>query len=174
MKLQQIKIEYVPEQDRVLVRLAGDDRSEVLLWLTRRCVRLLWPLLVRMAESSSGVVLQAAGDAKQALLEFEHEKALMQADFSRPYEVGGRARPLGSEPILVTRMSAGRNAQDQNVLALMPREGQGVNLALDNTLLHGFIKLLQEAVDGAKWDIKLVLPIGPVPGRMEDVARVLN
>ena len=63
MQLQQITIEFIAEQDRLLMRLAGDDRSEVLLWLTRRCVKLLWPQLVKLAESSPQISLQPAAEA---------------------------------------------------------------------------------------------------------------
>ena len=50
MNLEQIRIDFVAEQDRLVMRLASGDRSEILLWLTRRCVKLLWPLLVKIAE----------------------------------------------------------------------------------------------------------------------------
>ena len=109
MKLQQIKIDFHPEQDRLLLRLASEDRSEILLWLTRRCVRLLWPLLMKTAESAPGIELQPMPDARQALLGMQHERALSQADFSRPYQNGERARPLGAEPVLVTRIDSARN-----------------------------------------------------------------
>ena len=69
MQLEQITIEFVAEQDRLLMRLAGDGRSEVLLWLTRRCVKLLWPQLVKLAESTPGIAVQPAPEARQALLD---------------------------------------------------------------------------------------------------------
>ena len=174
MQLQQITIEFIAEQDRLLMRLAGDDRSEVLLWLTRRCVKLLWPQLVKLAESSPQISLQPAAGARQALLDMERERALASADFSKPYDEAGRARPLGSEPVLVARMNTGRNDQGKHMLGLLPREGQGVNLALDDTLLHGVCKLLQDAVDKTDWDMKLALPTSLVPGSAEGLPRSLN
>ena len=174
MQLEQITIEFVAEQDRLLMRLAGDGRSEVLLWLTRRCVKLLWPQLVKLAESSPGIALQPAAEARQALLDMERERALANADFSKPYDEAGRARPLGSQPLLIARMNSGRNEQGRHVLGLLPREGQGVNLAMDDTLLHGVCKLLQDAVDKTDWDMKLALPTGLVPGSAEGLPRSLN
>jgi len=111
MRLQQVKIEFVAEQDRLLVRLAFGDRAEVLLWLTRRCVKLLWPLLVKMVESAPRIALQPLPEARQALLDMERERALAQADFSRPYEEAARDRPLGAEPILIARINTGRDDQ---------------------------------------------------------------
>ena len=174
MKLQQIKIDFHPEQDRLLLRLASEDRSEILLWLTRRCVRLLWPLLMKTAESAPGIALQPMPDARQALLGMQHERALSQADFSRPYQNGERARPLGAEPVLVTRIDSARNAAGKYVLAFLPREGQGINLALDDTLLHGLCKLLQDAVGKADWDMRLEVPTGSLAGDAERGSRLLN
>ncbi|MEO8441833.1 MAG: hypothetical protein ABI547_05055, partial [Betaproteobacteria bacterium] len=76
MNLEQIRIDFIPEHDRLLMRLASGDRSEVLLWLTRRCVRLLWPLLVKMTESLPRIAQQPRPEARQALLGMEREQAL--------------------------------------------------------------------------------------------------
>jgi len=174
MNLQQINIEFVAEQDRLLLRLASGDRTEIVLWLTRRCVKLLWPQLVKMAESTPIIAQQAAPEARQALLDMERERALAKANFSKHYDNAGRERPLGAEPLLVARMNTGRNDQGQHVLALAPREGTGVNLAMDDTLLHGLCKLLQDAVARAEWDIQLVLPTGVKPAGAERAPKMLN
>lgn len=174
MQLKQIRIEFVAEQDRLLMRLASSDHAEVLLWLTRRCVKLLWPLLAKMAASAPGIALQPAPEARQALLGMERERALAKTDFSTPYEEAGRERLLGAEPVLVARMHTDRNAQGHNVLVLLPRDGQGVNLAVDDTLLHGLCKLLQDAVESAGWDMKLALPTGLAPVSTDGVPKILN
>jgi hypothetical protein len=174
MQLEQITIEFLAEHDRLLMRLAADDRSEVLLWLTRRCVKLLWPQLIKLAESAPGIAMQPAPEARQALLGMERERALQNADFSKPYDEAGRARPLGSEPLLIARMNTGRNEQGRHVLGLLPAKGQGVNLAMDDTLLHGVCKLLQDAVDKTDWDMKLALPTGFAAGSVPAVPGRLN
>jgi hypothetical protein len=174
MNLEQIRIDFIPEHDRLLMRLASADRSEVLLWLTRRCVRLLWPLLVKMTESVPHIAQQPLPEARQALLGMEREQALSKANFSRPYDAEGRERPLGVEPIVVARLNTGRNDQGRHVLALLPQQGQGVTLALDDTLLHGLCKLLQDVVAKCEWDIVLALPTGPVQAGAEAAPRVLN
>ena len=174
MQLQQIKIEFVAEQDRLLMRLASGDHAEVRLWLTRRCIKLLWPLLVKMAESAPGIALQPVPEARQALLDMERERALAKADFASPYKEAGREPLLGAEPVLVARMHSERNNRGQNVLALLPLEGQGVNLALDDTLLHGLCKLLQDAVETAGWDMKLALPTGVASATAAGAPKTLN
>jgi len=60
------------------------------------------------------------------------------------------------------------------VLTLLPREGQGVNLALNDTLLHALCKLLQDEVEKAEWDMKLALPTGFAPGSTDGASKKLN
>lgn len=158
MRLHQLKLEYHAEHDRLLLRVSTDDGKEVLLWLTRRCVKLLWPALLQMAQGSPQISLQPDSDARAAVLEFRHEQAVSKADFKTPYEGAVRERPLGPEPILVGRIQWKRDDNAGHVLSLLPLSGQGINLALDENLLHSFCKLVQNAVAASDWDFSLTLP----------------
>ena len=158
MRLHQLKLDFVPEQDRLLLRVSTDNRIEVRLWLTRRATRLLWPLMLQMLRSSPEVALQSNPQARDALLGMQHEQALVQANFADPFEEAPREMPLGEEPILVVNIQASRNERGDQVLGLLPQQGQGLHLTLDNTLLHSLCKLLQNAVAKSDWDIELVLP----------------
>jgi hypothetical protein len=158
MKLHQLRLDYSAEQDRLLLRISTNDGKEVLLWLTRRCVKIMWPLLVEMAKSSPRIALQSSPEARAALLGFEHERALRGADFSRPYEEAARERPLGHEPLLVTRMQVGRDAEGKHVLSLAPVAEQRVNVTLDDKLLHSLCRLLQKVVGDTDWELTLDLP----------------
>lgn len=158
MRLHQLKIEFRPEEDRLLVRLATDTGAEVLLWLTRRCVKRLWPVLLNMAQAAPDVVVQANPEARKALVGLQHEKAIRQANFSTPYAETARERPLGAEPLLVARIQPRRDAQGRHVLGLLPAAGQGVHVTLDENLLHGLMKLLQNAVAKSDWELDLALP----------------
>jgi hypothetical protein len=171
MRLHQLKIEFVPEHDRLMMRLSTDNGAEVLLWLTRRCVKRLWPLLVGMAQATPEIVVQPNPEARRALLGFQHEKAVQQADFSRPYEEAARERPLGTAPLLVTRIQPRRDQQGRHVLGLLPTVGQGVHLTLDENLLHGMVKLIQNAVARAEWDLELQLPSGMAAVPIEEGGR---
>ena len=171
MRLHQLKIEFVPEDDRLLMRLATDSGAEVLVWLTRRCVKRLWPLLLNMAQTTPDIALQPNPEAKRALLGFQHEKAIRQADFSKPYEEATRERPLGQQPLLVTRIQPRRDQQGRHVLGLLPTVGQGVHLTLDDNLLHGLVKLIQNAVARADLDLDLQVPAGITPHPTEESGR---
>lgn len=176
MRLHQIKLEYQPEQDRVLMRVSTSDAKEMLLWLTRRCIKLLWPALLKLAEASPRVGTQASADARAALLGFEHENAVKSADFSKPYEDRvERSRPLGAEPILVSRIQTRRNTDGVFVLSLQPTSGQGLTLNLDDKLLHSLCRLLQSSITGADWGMRLDFPQSVLQeAGAGDAPRVLN
>lgn len=173
MNLHQLRVDFDAEHDRLLLRIATNDEKELLLWLTRRCVRLLWPLLVELIKSDPRIVLQSDPEARAALLGFEHEKALSQTNFSRPYEEAARERPLGSEPILVSRVSTSTDESGSHVLSFAQSSGHQVNLTLDPTLLHSLCGLLRKVVVSADWDLELALPRGAIPDA-ERVARTIN
>jgi len=173
MKLHQLRLEHNTEHDRLLLRISTHEGTEVLLWLTRRCVRLLWPILVDMAQSSPRIALQSDPLARAALLEFEHEQALRGVDFSHPYEKGERERPLGTEPMLVTRIHRNKDAEGNHVLSFSPRSDQRVNFTLDDMLLHSLCRLLQKVVADTDWDLPLSLPQVLLPNA-ERSARTIN
>ncbi len=173
MKLHQLRLEHNAEQDRLLLRVSTQDGKEVLLWLTRRCVKMLWPVLVDMAQSSPRIALQSDPLARAALLEFEHEQALRDANFSRPWEKSDRERPLGAEPMLVARIHRSRDAEGNQVLSFSPLSDQRVNFTLDDMLLHSFCRLLQKVVGDTDWDLPLSLPQTLLPAAQRS-ARTIN
>ena len=130
MKLHQLKIDFNAEQDRLLMLVSTDDGAEVRMWITRRFVKLLWPLLVKLAEEASPrIKVQASPEARKALLGIEHQKAVQRADFSKPFQQAARSTPLGAEPLLLARIQTGNDP-----------------------------KGLQAAVSKSDWEIELKLP----------------
>jgi len=173
MRLHQIRIDYQQEQDRLLLRVSTDDGSELRFWLTRRYVKGLWPALVKMAEVVGEARAQPDPVVRKAMLEFEHEKAVRQADFATPYKAPANL-PLGSDPLLVTRLRAQPDGRGNAVIAMHPNQGQGMDLAMDAMLLHSFTRLLQGAVSKTDWDIRLELPKAELPAPTAGEAHKLN
>ncbi|MHB8666261.1 MAG: hypothetical protein ACYC7B_01930 [Burkholderiales bacterium] len=158
MRLHQLKLDYLPEQDRLLLRVSTDNRQEVRLWLTRRALRLLWPLLLQLVRASPEVALQSNPQARDALIGLQHERALSRANFADAFDDAPRAMPLGADPLLVVHIRSSTDASGNRVLGLLPQQGKGVHLTLDDTLLHSLCKLLRDAVAKTDWDMLLELP----------------
>ena len=175
MRLHQLKVDYDPEQDRLVMLVSTSDQVEVRLALTRRFVKLLWPLLVKLAEEVSPKIrTQASSEARKALLGMEHEHAVQRADFSKPYDAAPRAMPLGEAPLLLARIQTGRDRNGQPVVAMHPADGQGVTLTFDSVLLHSVCRLLQAAVKKSDWDMELKLPGAERAETPERVPRTVN
>ena len=175
MRLHQLKIDYDAEQDRLLMLVSASDGVEVRLTLTRRFVKLLWPLLVKLAEEASPRIrTQTNPEARKALLGIEHAQAVARADFSKAYDAKPRSTPLGEAPLLLARIQTGRNREGQPVVALHPAEGSGVTLTFDSVLLHSVCRLLQSAVKKSDWDMDLKLPDAAARQPAEHEPRTLN
>jgi hypothetical protein len=173
MRLHQIRIDYHQERDRLLLRVSTDDSSELRFWLTRRFVKGLWPALMKMAETVGETRAQPDPTVRKAMLEFEHDKAVRQADFTTPYKAPANL-PLGADPLLVTRLRAQPDGHGKAVLSLHPTQGQGMDLAMDAMLLHSFTRLLQAAVGKTDWDMRLNLPQAALPAQDAGVGGKLN
>ena len=164
-QLQQFSASYVSEQDRLLLRVRSSDDAEYRFWITRRYLSLLWPMLMKMADAFSA--RKAPGDplTRNALAELAHGEAVGKADFGSAYQ-DGSLFPLGEEPILLARITLKPLAGDTQMLALLPQEGQGINLNLDEKLVHVLARLLQQTAVAAEWALNL--DISPGAGAVPD------
>src|SRR5262245_59704472 len=139
------------------MRLSATDACEYRFWLTRRFVKQLWALLLKMVEWDKAVQQQFDAAMRQTVLEIQHEGYAQQGDFSRRFEDTPRRYPLGEAPVLLASGKGTRREGGLQVLSLHPAQGQGLDLTLDARLLHIFAKLLRDAVERSQWDITLAL-----------------
>ncbi len=180
MNLERITVEFHAGEDRMLLRVFFNGRAEIQLWLTRRLLKRVWPVLLQMAQSKPEIQVQPNPEARKAMLGMQHEKALQEVKFSKAPRAAEsqeppREHPLGNAPMLVSKVRAGRNQSGQTVLSMHPGEGNGVDLALGDNLLHGLIKLMQDTAVKAEWDLNLAVPALAAAATAEDeVPRTVN
>jgi len=155
-QISQIQVAFSPLEDRLLLRVNTGDREEFRFWITRRYLKLLWPVLMKMLADNPQVQTQASQEARQTVLSFLHEQAIAQADFSREFEESGSQLPLGRTPLLLARIQVKHDAQGRQVLCLHPERGKGLEIAVNDKLLHALSRLIVEAAAGSGWDLALV------------------
>jgi hypothetical protein len=156
MNIHQIQMVYDQRQDRILLRLSTREHTEFRFWLTRRFVKRLWVLLLKMLEQDES--FRSLGEeARRALLGMQHETFVEEGDFSKAYEDAARQMPLGPEPVLLATAKGKVGAKGKHTLSLHPTIGQGIDLGLDSKLLHMLFKLLHDAVSRSDWDIRITL-----------------
>ena len=96
MNITQLQITFNSEQDRLLFRVNGSEKTEIRAWFTRRLVRQLWPnLLQLLTQKIAQDVPTANDDARRMVLGMQHEASLSNADFSQPYRAEATLFPLG-------------------------------------------------------------------------------
>jgi hypothetical protein len=153
--ISQIQMSFVPLEDRILMRMSTLTAEGFQFWLTRRYVKLLWPLLLNMLAKDSLVLLQQSEDAKKEIISFQQEEAARNMDFSQSFEDNFDSMPLGDKPILLAKAGAKTSPEGAQVLSLHPEACQGIDIALNQQLMHSLCKLLQDTVAKTDWDIDL-------------------
>lgn len=166
-RLEQFNTAYDAKQDRILLRLRTSDGAEYRFWITRRYLALLWPILIKMADGFSARKAAADPLLRSAIAELAHGAAVGQADFASEYQEGN-SFPLGSEPILLARISLRPPVGETQTLLLLPHQGEGINLDLDEKLVHIFARLLQQTATAGEWN--LTLDISPGAGSAEPLS----
>lgn len=147
-KLQQINITYVPEEDRLLLRASTARDEEYRLWLTRRYAALLMQVLRKRIDQAGGIY-KLASDPQTT-------DQLRQGATTQPYQRGEKhIFPLGEDGTLGYGIKVGDLQNGCVALQLAPKQGQGLNLNLDPSLLYLVSNLLEQAILRADWRLPL-------------------
>ncbi len=164
MIIHQLQASYEMEQDRILVRMNTRNAEELRLWLTRRMVRNLFP---HLTEVTTEMVSRQTSDSHHdganisALKEFKKQESLQRCDFSTPFNSQATAWPVGDAPLLVStvRLTPGETGtmclRFEESLPGVP-QARSFSVTLNHELLHGFLHLLESALQPADWGIALV------------------
>ena len=129
------------------------------------------------------VVPAPAAEARRQVLAFEHEKAVRETDFKTPFREPAaetpRQFPLGAAPCLAVKGNV-RLEGGGFKLALNPAEGQGIEIGLDDRLMHSLCRLIEQAARSAEWNLPYFAPPAAQTSSAETVSpapspkRVLN
>lgn len=160
-RIHQLQISFSPEQDRLQLKINTQDRSEFSFWLTRRFIMRFWPGLKRTLEVNPGSEIPKTSNpaARTAMLDFMHQHAVSQANFSTDFQDNPTNTPLGGEPVLVTKARIEPQEGGNYLVSLHPEKGYGIEVAMDTNLLHSLCKLLNDASNKADWNLGLsILP----------------
>lgn len=182
MQIHQMSVTYLPEQDRILMRVNTTEGEEMRMWLTRRLMVGLWPLLSKLLtehllklESAGASLAGANPELKKMLAEFRKEEFLQHADFDTPYKEGQGTLPLGEEPLLVTDVDATPLANGPLRLNFNERPPNGdtkprsFQMEMQPKLMQGLMHLLDQALLQSQWREAFV-PVAAVEAPAEDGA----
>ncbi|MEM7600505.1 MAG: hypothetical protein AAF357_03705 [Verrucomicrobiota bacterium] len=179
-KMHQMQLSYVSTEDRILFRLNTKARQEFRFWMTRRYCMILWNTLSKLlgtepAEDAPGPE-RGAPPLKDALAEsakqeIKHKEVVSQADFETQYQESTYL-PLGEEPALLFSIGLKGGPDGNQLLCMHPEKGQGIEMALNDQILHSLAKLIVDTTTKADW--KLDLRFMPPPKSGEEPPAGLN
>lgn len=149
MTLQQVNLGYIPPEDRLLLRIALDDKKEFRLWLTRAITRRLLHQLQGGERKSLGVSNPIAAHSIQ---EFNRDSATAQNDFSSEFNPDATDFPFGPDPLLVIEVALADKAENHE-LTLKLAPGSALAIELDLDMIQHFVKLLQLALGATDWGL---------------------
>ena len=151
--IKQLNLGYDSLQDRLLLRLGLADETEITVWLTRRMVKALWPMLQGLNVAS--LVGDHVFSTQQSLENFASaiRNKVQQMDFAETYEPGRIARIKA--PLLPSECRILSVDSTPSALELQSRDGNTVRIPLSAELTNALVNMLQLATKEAAWDITL-------------------
>jgi hypothetical protein len=145
-QLHQLNINYIPVEDRLMLRINTLGGDEFRVWLTRRFTELLLNLLTREIDKHGGVPTLASTP--------ETKKLFKQGAMEKRYEEEKITNyPLGETGFLASKINYKAAAEGVLKLEILPEKGQGVTLNLNKTLLFMFYNLLSQGCSQSAWKI---------------------
>ncbi|MEQ9812493.1 MAG: hypothetical protein RLO50_06900 [Azospirillaceae bacterium] len=163
-RLHQIRVQYDTGEDRLLLRLATVQRREFRIWITRRVLISLWPVLMKALEAQVGSEAAASGTvARRAVMAMQSEAAAQGADFATRYQEADLDPVLGTEPLLPVRLQWAHKADGGVSLVFHDKAGRVVPINLGGLLVHNLVRLVARVAERAQWGLDLALPSPDLP-----------
>lgn len=154
-QLHQMQLSYVSEEDRILLRMNTRARQEFRFWVTRRYVDLLWKTITQVVEKREIQETQVKDELKKATqIQEKHEQQVEKSDFQTQYQESTYL-PLGEAPALLFSAGIKPDPNGRALLCMHPKDGQGIELMLNDQIVHSFCKLLVDTCEKANWGLSL-------------------
>lgn len=171
MYLEQLNLTYLINEDRIVLKIGifaknketnSNEKQEIQLFITRRMLQRLWPVLMESISSHMRINRPEAAFASEELVSMEHEQAIgkikEEGNFSHAYESDNRKPLHGERPLLVDSIKFYLKANAPFWIQFIVQPNQTIDLKLETNLLHGFCKLLIDAEKISEWNLDLSLP----------------
>lgn len=174
MQIEQIVIEFIATEDRLLMSVHTDGPS-VRILLTRRYVRLLQVAIKEILGKQKNVSQPLAVGSDLLLAELMHEQAISAINLETPpisrhhcsnfqdeihpdKESSSAASLNTSDAWLAFQLRTTWNENNEpnrtaTGISILPQDGDGVTFNLDDKLPHALAELLARACESAEWGL---------------------
>ena len=157
--IKQINGKYLPQQDRLLIRINTDTSEEFRLFFTRRVaekmVNIFQEFILAKAESTDSRM------AANEIQEFKRDAIIKSNPFKGNFE-SGAIFPLGENPKLVcdlkvVSLNKDKNKKNNITLHFVMHDKTQLRLAFGDYLMRVMIELLNKLQQKASWAININL-----------------
>ena len=145
-QLHQINITYFDKEDRLLMRATTKNGDEYRIWFTRRYSGLLMDILNKGINERGGMT--ALGSTPQTT------QMIKGGALEKPFENDVKNYPLGEKGVLGFGIKTNISEDKILSLQLIPENGQGITLNLNDSLIYMFHNLLSQGIARAGWIFK--------------------
>jgi len=169
MSIQQFNGEWIPREDRLLLRINTSNDEEFRFWLTR----LMLKNLLQGTHQVSVKTLEKTHtpEVAQVVQAFQQQTVAQQVTFDNSFKAGAQ-KPLGEEPLLVTGVSINADAT-HIMIAFQLANGKNLRLNLQPPVWDRMAVLLNKLQDNAQWGVAApalsgadILVTAPAGGQM--------
>ena len=158
--IRQIQAKYDAEEDRLLLRVGTELDDVHGIWLTRRYLRLVLKALAQYADADPDVGVHESKSDRQDIKDWKARQALDKANFDTPFEADRDRVSSGLVNVPLAYKLNYRITKNQLQLTLLPKQGEGLNVALNQEVAASMTAILQAAAAKAEWRINQ--PLDPV------------
>lgn len=164
--IQQIQASYHAIEDRILLKLRTDS-EQFQAWITRRYLKMLIPGLQGLHPATGERILPEKDHQMQAISTAEATQTMdalkqFEQDYQAPENM---VEPLGSAPLLLTKLSFKALESDNPSLVLEPEIGSGIALSFNPQIIAALLKIFEQAISASDWEIELI-PIIDLPDQI--------
>ncbi len=152
--IHQVQMQYLADEDRLLLRLNTHDKVEIRLLITRRYLKILWPNLTKALADSPGMQ-QYDQNTRRAAAAFEHQNVMSSADVSKQFKEEQQQLAWGEEALLLTKVAVRKSKEGVTILNLAGSRGNGMDIAQGSQVLHYIYKLILDSIGHTDWDLRL-------------------
>jgi hypothetical protein len=145
-QLHQINITYFDKEDRLLMRATTRNGDEYRVWFTRRYAGLLMDIINKGINERGGMTTLASASQTTDMIK--------GGALEKPFENNVTNFPLGEKGVLGFGIKTNISEDKILHLQLIPQNGQGITLNLNDSLIYMFHNLLSQGIARADWNFK--------------------
>ncbi|MFW5443618.1 MAG: hypothetical protein ACKE51_04835 [Methylococcaceae bacterium] len=151
-QIHQIQFQFLPIEDRLLLKINTTAKEEFSFLLTRRFVSILHPILNKILHENPSVSSYSNEQVRDELINLQQQDAIQKTNTTTPYQNKDFTHPLGSQPILLAKIATNIQ-QGIRKLTLEPEKGVGISFTIEQNLAHLLTNLLLESLDKTDWQL---------------------